>query len=395
MDSELRDIIPPQRRHASNQKKKKKGGCLGKLLVSGFVILAIAGAGAYFTRNWLANKALRIVGEELRKIGIYAEVGSIGYQPWRGLIVRDVVFFQSEKKEVEVLSVSDAACNFRPMELILGEPFSGVFTIKHGVIAFHSGDRRASFEEIEADLLLKNEVLEFKSLLAEAGGLKLDVSGSLDLGGGEEGDEDSPIIPDFAPLIDVVEMIEVTPRGERPVLSFDLQPMQSEDAEFPMVVDATLKGSDFSWKDVEVGTVDAAAKVTPAVVAGEFPVDIKLDVSGTGLVWQAMAIGKTKLTLELKAVGEGEKSPFVASVKGTGEKCGWEKLVFDGISLDAGYRTDGNVAVDSLVADGFGGKITSEGTLSLESNRLVLERFECTSDVIAMASAVDPGLAAS
>ncbi|MEM9479416.1 MAG: hypothetical protein AAGA58_07170, partial [Verrucomicrobiota bacterium] len=386
---------PPQRRSATNQKKKKKGGCLGKIFIFGLVFLALAGTGAYFTRNWLANKALRIVGEELRKIGIHAEVGSIGYQPWRGLIVQDVVFFQSEKKEVEVLSVSDAACRFRPMELILGEPFSGVFTIEDGTIAFHSGGRKAAFEEIEADLLLKNEELEFKTLLAASSGLKLDVTGSLDLGGEGESDEDAPVFPDFAPLIDVMDMVEVKPRGKRPVLAIHLEPMQSEEADFPMVIDATLKGGAFSWKDVRVGAVDATAKVTPAVVAGDFPVDVKLDVSGSGLGWQAMNIGSTKLALELKAVGEGEKSSFAASVKGTGENCGWEKLVFDGIAVEAAYGSDGNVTFDSLVADGFGGKITSAGTLSLDSNRLVLKGLECTSDVIAMASAVDPGLGAS
>lgn len=291
-ESSSKDEAPEEALPAVAEEKapRKKAGCwtmftsfffFASLLV--FLLVAVAGFVAWTKIDGIRGDLEGRARTELANRGIYFDYETWKYEFPRGLVLENVKLYQTEKKEQMVVSASNFGLNVDFVGLARGaaQSKSGEVTFDDSAISlYQDGKLLTTLTEVDGEILASNEKVEFERFSTIINGLRVEVSGLLELGGeakkpasqpegeAKEAEQASSLAMDFSPLQKLAEIPAFEAEGDPPVLSVEFAASKSEG---PTELRGTLNGTNFSWKGIPFTMVSAIGVYDPVLGVANVP----------------------------------------------------------------------------------------------------------------------------
>lgn len=254
--------------------RKKKAGCWTMFATLFFiltlpVLLAVAVVGFIgWTKPGLLESEITMKAQaELDKRGIYVDYERWEYQFPRGLVLKDVTFFQSEARQVPQMKLSDFGINVDIVGLIKGRTSFDAAEISFqnsNLSFFQDGNQVAQIEEIDAEVLVSPGKIDLERFDGRFGGLLVRASGDItnpvrDSTGGQNtaavSDSEAFVLPlDFAMMEKIRPWLDVQANGKPPRLDVRFS---SDGSAESLVLGGSLNGSDFAWHGVPLKRASA------------------------------------------------------------------------------------------------------------------------------------------
>jgi len=269
--------------------------CRGVALVVVALVVAV-----FFARGWLTDRGVAYLEERLRSQRIFFKHGPVSYDLSRGLVVEDLVLFETEAKRRPYLRISNIGMDVGLSSILLGEDVDVQkldLSINRGSLkVYDDGEEVAEIRRLR--FFGKSEPNWIQILSAEGvmNGVEVNATGNIRSQKRErpvngEADEKRRK-PKFAWLRNLDKWIEFEGDGKLPVLRLEVDVDKRDGAEESIHVAGQVSGEDVRWRGLPVDELDGEFTVTWS--------DRMVGISEARAVYRGQPI-EAKLRYDLKA----------------------------------------------------------------------------------------------
>ncbi|CAN5419149.1 hypothetical protein BH23VER1_BH23VER1_32170 [soil metagenome] len=154
------------------------------IIVLSTALIGGAWGGYYAYEKGFTKKWRRFINEEFEKRGIEAEIGRLTLDPFRGLVARDVKFFQDPERDVLLAEVTRIVLDIDFANLVRQEDFLTTVDVKNADLSLpldpeNPESDRLVIDNVSARVLLPPDRIEIPYAQADFYGIQFNIRGHL------------------------------------------------------------------------------------------------------------------------------------------------------------------------------------------------------------------------
>ena len=241
------------------------------------LLLGIAAVGGWFARDWLTEKAVALVDQQLSAHGIHLRWGSAAWQQGRGLVLRDVALCETAEKKTPLITAGDIGIHVDLSSLLSGELnlAEAKVTSKRGDIVFYDSAPIMTLADVDLNLLISTDGVRVDHAEVALDHLQLVAKGRYTFPPSkpdsekpdpEKDEEKKQVAEELKPsLVKLPEIIGQFPLragdpNHKPVLDVTFDVANSDTSENPIIKANGTFGckKNFAYGDLELNSADVA-----------------------------------------------------------------------------------------------------------------------------------------